>query len=433
MIRWQNQNQIIQDLELVSNLIIQNRLVEAEEIMKERLRVSGSVPVVPWMIEAWKLRLDAAEKGNDQEKTRNLVQELLDDNSGDIIYPGDPLWIRCVLIQARNSLELQDTVKARQYFDLIIEHSPSTTTMNHSEALLGLARLDLSEGDFDGGIGVLKKLTTFLPESSPLKLKAELVLGKANMALLLQPAPYLIQVSHQVRSGDTIEKLCLQYRATQEEIGKDNPQLDLGKPLQEGENIRITASDSFYQVKRGDTIIGLGKRFDVSPDLIMHVNQIDDPRSLRIGRRIKIPNLRLDMIVDKAENTLTLLNHGVFLKKYRVRTGQHNRLTPTGEFKILNKIKDPEWTNPRDGSRYGPGEQGNELGTRWMGFEGRSLGLHEAVNPDTIGTYSSFGCIGLIRSDIEEIFNLVPIGTRIEITGSMRKPGQKRRVDRRDG
>ena len=96
MIRWQNQNQIIQDLELVSNLIIQNRLVEAEEIMKERLRVSGSVPVVPWMIEAWKLRLDAAEKGNDQEKTRNLVQELLDDNSGDIIYPGDPLWIRCV-------------------------------------------------------------------------------------------------------------------------------------------------------------------------------------------------------------------------------------------------------------------------------------------------------------------------------------------------
>jgi len=423
MVRWQNQNKILQDLELVSNLIVQNRLIEAEQIIKERLRISGAVSA-PWVIDAWRLRLEAAEKGNDEEKALDLAQKLLKDTPDKIIYPGDPLWIRCILILGRNSLKLQETTKARQCFDLIIEHSP-TKTPHHNEALLGLARLDLNEGDSDKGIGLLKHLTDSLPKSSPLKLKAELVLGKANMTLLLQPAPYLIQLSHKIRSGDTIEKLCLQYRTTQGEIGKDNPELDLGQPLREGENIRITASDSFYQMKRGDTIIGLGKRFDVSPDLIMHVNQIDNPRNLRIGRRIKIPNLRLDMIVDKAENTLTLFNHGEFLKKYRVRTGQHNRLTPTGNFKILNKIKEPEWTNPRDGSRYGSGEKGNELGTRWMGFEGRSLGLHEAVNPDTIGTYSSFGCIGLIRADIEEIFNLVPIGTRIKITGSMRKPAKK--------
>ena len=35
-----------------------------------------------------------------------------------------------------------------------------------------------------------------------------------------------------------------------------------------------------------------------------------------------------------------------------------------------------------------------------MGFEGSNLGIHEAIDPSTVGTYSSNGCVGLAREAI---------------------------------
>jgi lipoprotein-anchoring transpeptidase ErfK/SrfK len=64
---------------------------------------------------------------------------------------------------------------------------------------------------------------------------------------------------------------------------------------------------------------------------------------------------------------------------------------------------------------------GNQLGSRWMGFQGSNLGIHEAIDPASIGTYSSNGCVGLVREDVQELYDLVPIGTPITIIDS-RKP-----------
>jgi LysM repeat protein len=418
LIGWKNQNKIRIDMDLARSLITQNRIDEAELLLDEMLKQSrggGSA----WIEEALNLRLDAAERTGDINILTSVANTVLKDGPKKSILPGKQLWIRCTMVMGNVSLKGQDASNAEKFFESIIEHTGSTTP-EHDEAILELARISLNNGDFDEGIRQLKELVSTLPLTSPLKLKAELVLGKANMMLLLQNEPYTTQIPHHVETGDTLEKLCLKYRTNPETIQDNNPHIDLDQPLPGGETIQMPVSDTFYKVKSGDTIIALSKRFGVSSDLIMHVNQIANPRHLRIGRRIKIPNLKLNMVVNKTDNTLTLFNHDQFLKKYLVRTGKNDRLTPTGNFKILNKIKDPEWTNPRTNERFGPGEEGNELGSRWMGFEGRSLGLHQALDPGTIGTYSSFGCVGLVHADIEELFNLIPIGTPIEITGISR-------------
>ena len=181
----------------------------------------------------------------------------------------------------------------------------------------------------------------------------------------------------------------------------------------------ITGDDEYYTIKRGDYIYELARKFDVTQELLMECNRISDPRRIREGQRIKIPNVDFSILVDRYDNTLTLLANGKFFKEYPVRTGKYEGQTPTGEFEIIHKKKDPEWTDPITNKKYPSGHPENELGTRWMAFRGSMLGIHGTIKPETVGLYSSQGCVGMYKEDVEELYKLVPTGTPIRITGEM--------------
>ncbi len=157
------------------------------------------------------------------------------------------------------------------------------------------------------------------------------------------------------------------------------------------------------------------KKYKVNSELIKLVNRITDERKLRLGQNLKIPNIDFSIQVDKSNNTLTLLNHDKFFKQYKVRTGQNEGQTPNGQFQILDKQKDPVWEH--EGKKIPAGDPANQLGSRWMSFSGRDLGIHEAIDPSAIGTYSSSGCVGMLRKDVEELYDLVPLGTPVTISG----------------
>lgn len=61
----------------------------------------------------------------------------------------------------------------------------------------------------------------------------------------------------------------------------------------------------------------------------------------------------------------------------------------------------------------------NLLGSRWMGLwetgKKTGYGLHEAIEPSDISTYISNGCIRMVKSDLEEIYDIVTIGTGVII------------------
>jgi len=176
--------------------------------------------------------------------------------------------------------------------------------------------------------------------------------------------------------------------------------------------------DKLYSIKPGDFITKIARENNISEELLMRINNISDPRTLSVGHRIKIPTLDFRIEVDKWANTLTLYSNGQFFKKYQVRTGAAEYMTPAGEYKVLNKKKDPQWTKPGTANIIPPGHPENELGTRWMAFDGSQLGIHGTIRPETIGRYTSQGCVGLLKEDVEELFDLVAIGTPVVIKGT---------------
>lgn len=175
--------------------------------------------------------------------------------------------------------------------------------------------------------------------------------------------------------------------------------------------------EKVIELAQGQFLYDIARENSVPLDLLTEVNQIKDPRKLRIGQKIRIPSIQFSLLCDKESNTLTVYDRGRFFKQYPVRTGRTPDSTPTGEFKVGNKKKDPTWRSPIDGKTYKPGDPQNELGTRWMGFEGDILGIHGTIHPETVGHYASNGCIGMLKEDVEELFNYLPVGTALRIVG----------------
>ncbi|HEX2030631.1 MAG TPA: L,D-transpeptidase, partial [Actinomycetota bacterium] len=97
--------------------------------------------------------------------------------------------------------------------------------------------------------------------------------------------------------------------------------------------------------------------------------------------------------------------------------------TPQGEWTIINKAENPTWINPApDGWGAGlplsiPGGPSNPLGTRALYLDAPGIRIHGTADSGSVGTYASHGCVRMHRSDVEELYEIVPIGTAVHIVG----------------
>lgn len=171
-----------------------------------------------------------------------------------------------------------------------------------------------------------------------------------------------------------------------------------------------------YTVERGDVPLHIGNEFRVPSYFILEANNIQG--HLRPGRQIKVPKEPFRVVVNKADCTLDLLTEsGKFVKWYSVGVGELSYKTPAGEYTIEEKSIDPVWYSPH-GRVYPANDPENALGTRWMGIGG-SLGIHGTNEPESIGSASSAGCIRMQNHEVEELFKLITINSRVTIVEDM--------------
>lgn len=173
-------------------------------------------------------------------------------------------------------------------------------------------------------------------------------------------------------------------------------------------------------VQEGDSIKAIARRYGTTVELIVKANELKRPDVIRPGQRLKVFGAKMEIRISKARNDLLVTAGGRFFKRYPVGTGRYDK-TPVGAFLITERIPEPPWW--RDDGKVVPfGDKENILGTRWMAIKAtgntpeiKGYGIHGTWDNASIGKAESAGCIRLRNEDIEELFQLVPVGTAVVI------------------
>jgi len=141
------------------------------------------------------------------------------------------------------------------------------------------------------------------------------------------------------------------------------------------------------------------------------------------------------IVVDPGKAYAYLVMTGGRAMRYGVGVGKQEAFNFQGMAIIGRKAEWPHWTPTpemikRDPKRYGPYANGmnggadNPLGPRalYLYLDGRDTyyRLHGTVEPWTIGTMVSSGCVRLINQDIIDLYNRVPVGTKVVVLPARR-------------
>jgi len=176
-----------------------------------------------------------------------------------------------------------------------------------------------------------------------------------------------------------------------------------------------------YVIQPGDTLVGVANHFQTTVAAIEHGNKLDLTRvTIYPGMVISVYPAKWSVEVLKSKFVLLLCDGSRLFKYYRIGIGRQNR-TPVGVFKLQTKLREPIWTPPGRVIPYG--DPANVLGTRWLGLQPtddtdprlKGFGLHGTWQPETVGGAASEGCVRLTNEDIEELFEILPINTRVAI------------------
>ncbi len=191
----------------------------------------------------------------------------------------------------------------------------------------------------------------------------------------------------------------------QQQMGDLNTSLLFSKTMIEGKTV-------MHDVKSGDTLGKIAKQHGTTVDFIKKSNGLTKD-IIRIGDRLRIWTAPFSIDVDKSQNVLLLKTGDEILKIYSVSTGSNNS-TPVGDFTITTKLQNPTWY--KSGAVVAPNSAENALGTRWMGFDLKGYGIHGTIEPDSIGKQATAGCVRMLNAQVEELYDIVPAGTKVTVT-----------------
>ena len=166
-----------------------------------------------------------------------------------------------------------------------------------------------------------------------------------------------------------------------------------------------------YVVQAGDQLRKIATKYHVPWQYLSRLNRID-PKRLREGQKLKVIDGPFGAVVTLSDFELTLHHGGQYVRSYPCCIGKNNS-TPVGKFKVLNKVTNPQYTDP-DGNVFSSGDPKNPLGAHWIDL-GESYGFHGTIEPNSIGKAESRGCVRLLNADVAEVYDMLDLATEVVI------------------
>ncbi|WP_018247485.1 L,D-transpeptidase [Orenia marismortui] len=113
------------------------------------------------------------------------------------------------------------------------------------------------------------------------------------------------------------------------------------------------------------------------------------------------------ILIVRAKKRLYLVQGDNKIKSYPIGIGSVSNPTPSGEFRVKNKAR----LSKEDKERYGEYWVGIDLWTKGGGY-----GIHATTTPQVVITkQNSKGCIRMKEEDIVDLYNLIPLRTKVII------------------
>jgi LysM repeat protein len=167
-----------------------------------------------------------------------------------------------------------------------------------------------------------------------------------------------------------------------------------------------------YIVRSGDVLAKIAAKTKTTPELILRTNNLTNSM-LRVGQRLLISRPNFSIFIQRKPQTVVLLNHGQFFKRYLIKT---MRLSAKQPPRITTRVAEVlAWKN---GKRVGFGTKEYVGSTRWIRLAQPGYFLFaepDATHQDAAGQPLPPG-LGMVASDVEELSSLVNSKTAVTIT-----------------
>ena len=106
-----------------------------------------------------------------------------------------------------------------------------------------------------------------------------------------------------------------------------------------------------YIVRRGDVLARIAAKLKTTPELILRTNNLNNTM-LRVGQLLLISRPDFSLFIQRKPQTIVLLNHGMFFKRYHIKT---MKLSPKQPPRISTHVAETmAW---RNGKRVGFGSK----------------------------------------------------------------------------
>jgi lipoprotein-anchoring transpeptidase ErfK/SrfK len=125
------------------------------------------------------------------------------------------------------------------------------------------------------------------------------------------------------------------------------------------------------------------------------------------------------IIIDTARRFLYLIGNNNSAMRYGVGVGRDG-FQWNGLLKVTRKAEWPDWTPPPEMierqpylPRFMAGGPGNPMGARALYLGNTVYRIHGTNAPETIGHAVSSGCFRLVNEQIADLYERVPVGTKV--------------------
>lgn len=184
--------------------------------------------------------------------------------------------------------------------------------------------------------------------------------------------------------------------------------------------VRLEELATTHVVQPGESLKRIARRYHVTEQLLARLNGLSDLHKIQAGARLKVIEGPFRAVIDKSAFRMDIFHGERLAASFRVGMGVNDG-TPTGAWRVFNKLVNPEWTNPQTRQRYAADDPKNPIGEHWLGLEGISgaavgqigFGIHGTIEPETIGKNASLGCIRLLPEDVATVFEYLVEGDSI--------------------